>query len=150
MKMIKVFAIVFLCVVVGYMVYLAVGMSSTYPALKEYSFGVSKEEFEEKLLNKVNSLEPWSFKRKGNRKDSEEDCYWSTLFYKANGQDVVYQIKYCFSHDVPNEGSCLKLELVRAFDYNRKTEKATDEEVERLVRMLDDVILKNLAPSCSK
>jgi len=153
MKMIWVIVVVFLIVVVGYILYLGIGMSSTYPAIKEYSFGVNKVSFEQKLSDRINSSNGWSLEKKDSIKGEDEVCYWASLFYKGNGQDLVYEIKYCLDiKALSGDNACVRLEIVGAFDYNKKSGgyKLSDKDVDKLLEILDRTILKELAPSCSR
>jgi len=151
MKMIKVIVIVFLVVFIGYVSYLVIGMSSTYPAIKEYSLGVNKVSFEQKLSDRINSSNGWSLEKKDSIKGEDEVCYWASLFYKGNGQDLVYEIKYCLDiKALSGDNACVRLEIVGAFDYNKKSGgyKLSDKDVDKLLEILDRTILKELASSC--
>ena len=152
MKMIWVIVIAFLIVIVGYILYLGIAMSSTYPAIKKYSFNVNKISFEEKLAVRIESSNGWSFQRNDSIKWEDETCYWASLFYKADRQDLVYEIKYCFDSKALTENSeCARAELVSIIDYVKKSDshKLSDKDVEKLLQILDRTILNELAPACS-
>ena len=149
----KMIWVVFLIVVIGYILYLGIGMSSTYPAIKEYSFGVNKVSFEQKLSDRINSSNGWSFQKEDSIQWEDETCYWARLFYKANGQDLLYTIKYCFdSKTLTGSGECARIEVVNVIDYIKKRDahELPDKDVEKLLEILDRTILNELVPACSR
>lgn len=153
MKMIKVIVIAFLIIFIAYILYLVIGMSSTYPAIKEYSFGVNKASFEQKLSDRINSSKGWSLEKKDSIKGENEVCYWTSLFYEENGQKFEYDIKYCVDlQTLSGNNACVRLEIVGAFDHVKKSGgyKLSDKDVERLLEILDRTILNGLAPACSR
>lgn len=152
MKMIWIVVVVFLILIVGYILYLGIGMSYTYPSIKEYSFGVNKVSFEEKLANRVSSSNGWSLKKKDSIKGEDEICYWASLFYKADGQDLVYEIKYCFdSKASTGDSECARIGVIDVIDFNKKSNSRDlpDKDVEKLLEILERTILNELAPACS-
>lgn len=152
MKMIKVIVIAFLIILIGYMLYLVVEMSSTYPGIKKYSFGVNKISLEQKLSDRINSSNGWSLEKKDSITGENEVCYWTSLLYEENGRKFEYDIKYCLDLKTSNEDNvCVRLEVVGAFDYINKSGgyKLSDKDVEKLVQILDRAILSELAPACS-
>lgn len=151
MKMIKVIVVVFLIALIYYVFHLVIGMSSTYPSIKKYSFGVNKGFLEQKLADRINSSSGWSMEKKDSIKGENEICYWTSLLYDKNGQKFEYDIKYCLdSKPLIEDSACVQLEIVGAFDYVIKSGgyKLSDKDVDKLLQILDSAILNKLAPAC--
>ena len=104
MKMIKVIVVVFLIALIYYVFHLVIGMSSTYPSIKKYSFGVNKGFLEQKLADRINSSSGWSMEKKDSIKGENEICYWTSLLYDKNGQKFEYDIKYCLDSITTQSG----------------------------------------------
>ena len=152
MKIGRIIVVVFLIVFIGYVLYLGIGMSYTYPSIKEYYYDVNKVSFEEKLAVRIDSANGWSLQRKDSIKGKDGVSYWTSLFYEANGQDLEYTIKYCLDLKTSSgSGTCVRLEIVGAFDYANKTGgyKLSDSDAEKLLYELEHTILNELAPACS-
>lgn len=147
-----VFLIVFVTAIVGYILYFVIGISSTFPPIKEYKFDVSKVDFEQKLINRINDSQGWYFEESDSIKGiNSEDCYWASLFFKRNEQHLEYIIKYCGdSHALKNSERCLSLYVIGALDYANKSGgyKLKDKDVENLIEHLDRALLYELVPSC--
>lgn len=144
--------IIFGIVIVGYMFYLFVGMSSTYPPLKNYNFHVSKQAFDQKLADRILSSPGWSFERRDSIKTKEsKDCFWVSLSYKQNDQYLEYIVKYCISsNDLKDDDKCLNLYVVSLVDYvKQKSYKTSSKDVDKLMQLLEGILLNGLAPHCS-
>lgn len=137
---------------VGYILYFVIGMSSTFPAIREYHFATSNVSFEDKLTARVNASNGWSLEKTDTIKGEGEVCYWASLTYQENGQQLKYDIKYCVGGDNSNNnGQCLLLSVVGAFDYVNKSGgyKSSDKDVSELLQVLDRALLTDFAPDCS-
>lgn len=141
-------------VVLGYMLYFVVGMSSTFPSIKEYHFAASKTSFEEKLTARINASNGWSLENTDTVKGEKGDtCYWASLTYLGNGQQLKYDIQYCVDGDNSNnDEKCLLLYVVGVFDYVKKSGgyKSSDKGVGELLQTLDRALLTDFAPDCSE
>jgi hypothetical protein len=153
MKVGSLILIVSAIVIVGYMFYLFIGMSSTYPSIREYDLAISKIDFENKIAERVKTDQGWSFEKTDSvEDDKDETCYWASLSYLEDGRQLMYDIKYCVrSRSLDEEEKCLELYVVGAFDYAKKSGgyKSSDEDVEELMKILDRAIA-GLASGCSK
>ncbi|MBT1696855.1 hypothetical protein KK083_08230 [Fulvivirgaceae bacterium PWU4] len=140
-------------VVVGYMLYFVIGISSTFPSIKEYHFATSQASFEEKLTARINASNGWSLENTDTVKGEKGDaCYWASLTYQENGQHLKYDIKYCADgDDSNNDKKCFLLYIVGAFDYVNKSGgyKSSDKDVSELLQVLDRALLTDFAPDCS-
>lgn len=145
MKSVRVIVFALLIVSVGYLLWFAIGMSSTYPSVKKYSFEANKTSFEKQLANKIDTSEGWALERRDSIKGEDEACYGASLFYTGNGQEFEYDIKYCF--DNPLNGPRARLEVVGAFDHVMKSGgyKLVDRDVEKLMKILDSAIINELS-----
>lgn len=153
MKMFKFIAIAFLIVSIIYVLYLVIGMSSTYPPIKKYEFGVSQVDFNQKLIDRIRNSEGWSFEQRDSLKEKEgEACYSTSLVYQRNEQHIEYILKYCFGdkRSIGND-ECTKVAIVSIIDYKKQSNsrKLPAQDVEKLVQILDHALLDRLAPSCS-
>ncbi len=151
MKIGKIVLVAFLVMFLGYLLYLGIVMSYSYPAIKEYYFDVKKDSFEEKLTFRIDSSSGWSLEKEDTVKGVDEVCYWASLYYEENGQKLAYDIKYCLDSKT-SSGGCIRLEIVDVIDYIKKSSrrKLSDKEVEKLLQILDSTILNELAPACSR
>lgn len=151
MNLTKVSLIALLVIFLGYLLYLGVGMSSTYPAIKEYSFRIKETYFIEKITDRVNSIKGWSMKKTDSVRGKYETCYWSSLLCEENGQKLEYDIKHCLGAESNEDDSCVELEVIGAFDHNNKSGgyRLSDKDVKELLNILDRAILSELAPACS-
>lgn len=154
MKLSHLLVIALVIAIVAYMLYFVVGMSSTFPSLREYHFGASKISFEKKLAAKVSASYGWSLENTDTVSGEKgESCYWASLTYQKNGQHLKYDIKYCVDEDSSNnDGKCLSLYVVGAFDYVEKSGgyKSSDKDVGGLLQTLDRALLTELAPVCDE
>jgi hypothetical protein len=136
-----------------YLLILFIGMSSTFSSIKEYKLATSKINFEEKLAERINAARGWSFEKTDSVKGEKgQVCYWGSLSYNGDGQQLKYDVKYCSDSDSLNaDEKCLRLYVVGAFDYVNKSGgyKSSDEDVEELMKILDRT-LGGLAPDCSE
>jgi hypothetical protein len=151
MKVRHFFLIAFLITIFGYILYLAIGMSSTYPAIKKYKFEISKDSLIKRLDDRINKNLGWSLEKRDSIMGREdEDCFWASLSYQDNEQDIEYRIKFCRPTFINEGDKCLELYVVGAYDYTNKTGgyKPT-EEVEKLIQFLDSALLNELAKDCS-
>jgi hypothetical protein len=144
--MVKRIIIGFLVLFAAYILYVVIGMSSTFPSIKKYSFNLTKDSFERKLIQRADSLNGWSLAKEDSIKGDEEIWYWASLNYEGNDQQAEYTVKYC------EKAGCVKLEIVGAFDRVNKSGgyKSSDDDVQKLLEILDRVILNDLAPFCSR
>jgi hypothetical protein len=126
-------------------------MSYNYPAIKEYYFIVDKDSFEKKISLKIDSIQGWSLQKKDSIDWGAERCYWTRLFYRAKGKDLLYTIKYCFDSVTSIEGECSKIELLSVIDYKSKMDnhELSNKDVESFVGIVDGDIFNKLAPECS-
>jgi hypothetical protein len=148
----KFIVIIFGVIIIGYMFYLFVAMSSTYPPLKGYSFDASKDLFYQKLAIRTLDSPGWSLERGDSVKIKEgEDCFWISLSYKQSDQYLNYTIKYCIdAHDLNENDGCLRLYVVDIVDYVKQKSYNTSKEAENLLQTLDRTILDGLVPPCSE
>jgi hypothetical protein len=153
MRVTKFIVIVFGVIIIGYMFYLFVGMSSTYPPLKDYRFKVSKEVFAQKLARRILNSHGWTLERRDSVKiKAREDCFWISLSYKRNQEHLEYSLKYCIdNHDLIEDDGCLTLYVVSIVDYvKQRSYYRSGEEVEHVLQILDRTVLDGLVPACSE
>jgi len=156
MKAFKLTTILLAIVIVGSLVYsllLFVGMSSTFSPIKEYHLATTMIEFEQMFVERINTPLDWSFEKTDSvRGEKGEVCYWASLFYNENEQQIKYEVKYCIYPDRSNNNEkCLTLYLVGAFNYLNKSGgyRLSDKDVDQLVKILDRK-LGELSTSCDK
>lgn len=137
----------------AYIFYLIVGMSSTYPPIREYEFEVSKEIFYKQLTSRINNSAGWSYQQRDSLKGiNDQDCYWISVSYKTNDNNLLYTLKYCSNlKDKKDSGQCLEFYVVSVIDYTKgKDYKTLDDEVGNLLQILDRTVLDGLVPACSE
>lgn len=152
----KLFTIVLSIAILGYVIYLLVlfvGISSSFPSIKEYNLAASEIKFEEKLAERINATPGWSFEKTDSvNGQNGEVCDWASISYIGGGQQLWFEVKYCTNSDSLNpRKECMRLYLIGAFDYVNGTGgyKLSDKGVEELVKILDDTLV-GLASDCSK
>lgn len=152
MKISRIILVASLIVFIGYLLYLGIGMSYTYPHIKDYCYDINKVSFEKKLAVRIDSSNGWSLEMTDSLNGKNDSCYRATLFYEGNGQKLKYRIKYCSdSKESFKDSVFVRLGVVGAFDHINKNGgyKLSDGNVEKLLDKLDSAILNELAPRCS-
>lgn len=148
-----VFLIAFFIVCAGYMLFLVIGMSSTYPSIRKYSFNVNKGYFEQLLVDRILSSPGWSLEKRDSVKWENETCYGTSLTYETNGHNLEYLVRYCFDSDKLVESvQCMRMEVVMVVDYIRRSSshELSDKDVDKLLEVLEGAILNKLAPPCAR
>ena len=139
--------IVFLIVAVSYMLYLVIGMSSTYDSIKEYYFHTDSSGIGHAILSKTTSTPGWSYELSDTvGLEQGKTRYWIDLFYNNKTQKLKYSLKFC-----DKENHCSEVSLIGAFDYLNKNGgyKISDDGVAEMLVKIEESIFEDLAPICN-
>ena len=142
MKIGKIITLLVVVSVLGYLIFLAVGMSSTVPPLKKYTFKFSAEDFEYRLKEAFRYTEGWKIAKTDRVRASKDHiCYWASVAHRDTTDQISYLIKYCSqAQPVKSNQYNLELFIVGAFDETNRTGgyKNSDKDVSRLIQYFDE------------
>lgn len=137
-------------VVIFYFLYLIIGMSSTYSTISQYYFNVAPSEIGEAIIGKIDLVEGWSYELSDTiSTENDGTQVWIDLYYNTDIQRLKYSLKYGAYGE---SEVCSEVHLVGAFDILNKSGgyKITADGVDRLVIIVEESILQELAPICTQ
>jgi len=149
----KVIIICAAIIVMAYLLFLGIGMSSTHPPIAEYSFHANTESFKRLLSRTIDTYSGWSLVENDTVSTENEACCWTSLFYRDSGRSYEYSIKYCGStKNASPETQGVRVEVIGAFDHNTKTGgyKISDQDVPRLLEFVESTLLKKMKPEYTR
>jgi hypothetical protein len=133
--------VIALLIVVGIFIYFVSGISSVYPAIKQYEFNGDMKQFENKLdmLTSQNKKVSFSITDTTGNKDNGYAYY-----YMLNFDNNEYDLK-CEEKEFPNSIKA-EISIVGAHNFNKRLGgyRIGDDGVKDLVNVFDEEIIKGL------
>jgi hypothetical protein len=151
MKYLKIFLIsigILSSIIIFYLGYPILQISSTFKPLQEYNYPISKLNLEKSLLNLRLSDSRITYQitdTTGSKEDGYK-YYITLLFKKSSAQNYEYNLNYEQQTILWKNSNTLKLNLVGAFDKSKNTGgfKKNDKDVPKLIEIFETDILPKI------